>query len=445
MTSLGREFRTLKDDGLSTRSMVGLLKAIVRHGKLPELASFIWWELCYRMGPLRRIRFTPDIPATPNGDWVGLTLSDIGGGSDANLGPSPEPWMLLYVDSGGDAYGCLYTAPTELLHRSPSGQITEIARFDRTLVSVFVAEQRTIFVCLNDGSIHRSEDATFDFTEVLTLSTEVSFFRFDHGMVETSGGLLAIAEYGNVRSGDGWQSLAYLYYSADGGRSWERSDFLVEQGVNKHSHLLRYSSRLDALILTVGDNRKQTWLAPLVDGLPADGAIRWKLCHRRHVKTGGFTALVETDSKLLFGTDYHGGTNFIVETEDCRSLRKRALPDPYRRAPIYAMAQRASSDATEIWATLHNAVHRGTRSLVMMTRDGGASWTRVLDYDGARNRVRFASAGGHGKSETMYLYVTTVGDDDAEQPLTTLKVGPRSPSTTVDITAIASSKTTVPI
>src|SRR3972149_5121162 len=50
---------------------------------------------------------------------------------------------------------------------------------------------------------------------------------------------LIIGEYGNVWENNRWKQLAYVYFSSDNGETWERSDYLIGQGINKHVHMVK--------------------------------------------------------------------------------------------------------------------------------------------------------------------------------------------------------------
>ncbi|MEM9655445.1 MAG: hypothetical protein AAGA65_25365 [Actinomycetota bacterium] len=424
MTSLARQYRTAVDARINSGSLAALVRELLRSGKVPELCSFLWWEALYRLKLLPTVQSADQPPVLSDPDWLAVNSPATGRSNPGfTIALSPEPWKLVSQGPGGDSYGCFHTTPEVLLQRPADGTVAEVHRFRCPIASLFVTELGTVLVSLFDGSTHRFDGRSRSCTKVLQLTTTESFVRFDSGVAETTRGLIAMAEYGNVREGGSWRSVANLYFSLDDGCQWECSNFFIEAGVNKHIHLLHYSPRLDALVVTVGDNRKQTWVGQLTDGLPPDNGVNWRRSSRGRTKTGGFTAAVEIDSNIIFGTDYHGGTNFVVASPDCRSMRKRALPDPYRRGPIYAMTTRHTDDGIEIWAASHNAVSRGARSLVMMSSDGGATWQRIIDYNGERYRVRFASSAAWGSPSSLYLYVTLVLEDDSESPVATLRIG----------------------
>jgi Tol biopolymer transport system component len=101
---------------------------------------------------------------------------------------------------------------------------------------------------------------------------------------------------------------------------------------------------------------------------------------------GGYTSVVENGERILFGTDYQGGTNFIVTTRDGQKFDKAIVPDPYRRSPIDNMVQRKSKTGNEIWANLPYST-ANTKCLLMYSVDGGRSWTKVIEYSRATHKV----------------------------------------------------------
>ncbi|GAB3926363.1 hypothetical protein GCM10028804_29870 [Larkinella terrae] len=233
-------------------------------------------------------------------------------------------------------------------------------------------------------------------------------------MTELPDGSLMIGEYGSIWQGSNWQNLAFLYSSTDGGATWESSDFLIRQGVNKHIHLVKYSAQLNAVLLTDGDNKKQLWVnSPFADiKASSDQKTNWRLLTKYHHQTGGYTSMAETNRGVLFGSDYLGGTNFIVKTADAKQFQKLVIPDPYRRSPVMNMVTRQSFSGTEIWAASYSCLSENARSLIMCTKDNEKTWTRVLDFDGTKNEVRLVNL-SQNQSDALFISVTEFrGDED---------------------------------
>lgn len=308
----------------------------------------------------------------------------------------------------GRLWGSRYAHLNALYVSSDQSQsATLVYAFAHPITSLFISQRDALFVCSN-GVIYKSHDEGKTFRVVLKLSTPISFFLFNNGMTELPDGTLMIGEYGSLWQGERWQNLAYLYCSIDQGDTWTTSDFLIRQGVNKHVHVVKYCARLNAVILTDGDNKKQVWVNSALNHFnkkaskPKEG---WRLLTRYHHQTGGYTAMAETPEAVLFGSDYLGGTNFIVRTADGKRLKKLVLPDPYRRSPVMNMITRQSSSGTEIWACSYSCLSSEARSVLMVTKDSGKSWTPLLDFDGTRHEVRLVSSCAP-TSGVLYMSIT---------------------------------------
>jgi hypothetical protein len=240
---------------------------------------------------------------------------------------------------------------------------------------------------------------------VLELGSGESFFRHNNGMTETPDRTLIIGEYGNVWEQKGWRKLAYLYFSSDEGETWDRSDFLIEQGANKHVHLVKYSKSLNKLFMADGDNYKRLWVSDSL-GTSARNP-KWNSVTKLHIQMGGYTSVVESNGQILFGTDYQGGTNFIVTTGDGKAYDKRVVPDAYRRSPIDNMVVRRSKRGDEIWANLPYSTAR-SQCLLMYTADGGKRWNKVVEYNRAAHKVWLLSAAAEAVDE-LYFSIEALG------------------------------------
>lgn len=422
---LAQQFQHIKSGRAGVRGLLSFICGILAGGKTVETISFSLWKISFRLGLMKRIEFSDDVALDPQGEWTDLEARLSSSGSlGLSVVRQRYPWKQVFIADEGKGYGCMCDSPRDLYLQEPDRSPRLLQSFPIEILSIFVSSAAVVFVSLGDGSIHRSLDAGSKFSLSLCLATDRSFLRFDHGMTETPDGQLIVGEYGNVSRGVRWESIAYLYYSKDEGGSWSRSDFLIERGANKHVHLVRYNRLMDAVILTDGDNKKRVWKSkPRSD---KSEQLEWELVNRFHLQTGGYTAMVELEDKLLFGTDYHGGTNFIVETSDCRKLSRLAIPDPYRRCPVFGMVKRSSASGVEVWATLHNSVNPRVRSLLMCTRNGGRSWTKVIEYDGTRHRIHLVSS-ANTLQETIFFHVTALVAG-TERGLATFRVADRGQS-----------------
>lgn len=119
--------------------------------------------------------------------------------------------------------------------------------------------------------------------------------------------------------------------------------------------------------------------------------------------------MAETDTNVLFGSDYLGGTNFIVSTSDGKKFDKLVLPDPYRRSPVMNMITRKSSTGKEIWASSYSCLAGDAKSLLMCTKDSGKSWAKVIDFAGTQNEIRIVNSSCIASAE-LYISVTKFGN-----------------------------------
>jgi hypothetical protein len=322
-------------------------------------------------------------------------------GSGLKVVAVDQDWKVLFINDGGEIYGSLYSDECALYKGSCDGESPDfLERFPTKIKAIFVSSHNTIFVCLT-GAVYRSSDQGRSFSKVLELGSSVSFFRHNNGMTETPGGMLVIAEYGNQWEKRRWRKLAYLYFSVDDGKVWERSDFLIKEGINKHVHLVKHSRLLNRLVVADGDNKKKAWVSKSLNPTDLKSRAAWRPLNRFHIQLGGYTSVVETDGKLVLGTDYQGGTNFVVETTDCERFKTQVVPDPYRRSPIDNMVPRKSRSGNEIWANLPFSTGN-SRCLLMYTKDGGATWNRFIQYSRRTHKTWLISASRDGADELYF-------------------------------------------
>jgi hypothetical protein len=159
-----------------------------------------------------------------------------------------------------------------------------------------------------------------------------------------------------------------------------------------------------------GDNYKKLWVCDSSNASDLQNPDKWKPVTKFHIQTGGYTSVIETDEKIVFGTDYQGGTNFIVETGDGLTFDKRIVPDPYRRSPIINMVQRKSKNGTEIWAVLPYST-ANTSCLLMYTKDGGESWNKVIEYSKATHHVSLINSSNE-LADVLYFSIKNLENND---------------------------------
>lgn len=388
--------------------LISFLRDAYRSGKSAELASFVVWELRHRLRLFPSsayLKFGPGPALCLDNEQLddpdfNAKIEQLFGSHGLGVRRIGLNWKQMFIDEERNIIGCLYPNDTDLYESRDQGRsIRFLHSFPGRIKGIFVSGRGTIFVCV-EGCIYRSSDRGVTFRKALELSSPISTFRFNNGMTETPRGTLIIGEYGNLWEETRWRKLAYLYFSFDQGATWERSDFLMSQGVNKHVHLVRYSKLLDRILVTDGDNRKRLWIVDLPE-LAAIGDPAWRLVNRLHIQMGGYTAVAENQEELVFGTDYQGGTNFVVGTVDGRKFVQKIVPDPYRRSPIDNMIRRKSKRGSEIWANLPYSTAQ-SRCLLMNTFDDGRSWNKLLEYRRSAHTVWLISSSADISSEVYF-------------------------------------------
>lgn len=393
------------------KNPLSFARDIYQYGKFRELISFAVWELCHQLGLFPKEKYLKFAASEP------LTLPDesLSGrdfGQQIELGFSSRglgltalecDWKVLFIQDG-ELFGAIYPDDTGLYRSSDGGKsATLLRKFPERIKAIFVSSENTIFVCVK-GAVYRSVDGGRSFEKSLDLGSSESYFRHNNAMTETPDGSLLIGEYGNVWDENHWRKLAYLYVSSDDGVSWETTDFLIQEGINKHIHLVKYSQLFDRLFMADGDNYKKLWVSERLNSAkPKAGRAIWRPVNQFHIQMGGYTSVVENDGKIVFGTDYQGGTNFLVETSDGGTYTSRVVPDPYRRSPINNMVRRQSEQGSEIWASLPHSLGN-TKCLLMYSDDGGKSWNRVLEYQKGIHNVSLINSSRDSVDE-VYLSI----------------------------------------
>lgn len=409
---------SLPTDKTKGRNPFLFIRDVYTHGKLREFSSFIVWELLHKLKLFPKERYLKfDAGEALTFANKRLESSNFNeeiirffGAKELNLGRAHHAWKLLFKNDDGETFGCLHRDSRDLYRSIDNGKsITLVDRLPGPIKSIFISRQNTIFLSAS-GIVYKRSKGDDSFKKSLELGSSVSFFRHNNGITETPDKTLIIAEYGNVWENNSWRKLPFLYFSSDDGETWDRSDFLIDAGTNKHVHLVKYSRLFNKVLMADGDNKKKLWVADSTDSSDLQKGKSWRPVNRFHIQMGGYTSIIESGGKILFGTDYQGGTNFIVETTDCEKFSKRIVPDPYRRSPIDNMVIRKSISGTEIWANLPFSMST-TKCLLMYTADGGESWNKVLEYNRATHKVWLLSS-SNDSADDLYFSIENTKNNE---------------------------------
>lgn len=114
----------------------------------------------------------------------------------------------------------------------------------------------------------------------------------------------------------------------------------------------------------------------------------------------------------MFGSDYLGGTNFMVKTDDLINFKSYVLPESYKRNVISALTLRKNRNRNELWAeitSLENFVK--CRGLIMYSDDNGESWNKFIDFFGKYQDVTIISSSQKIENETYVLIRPTDKSD----------------------------------
>lgn len=386
--------------GINLKTIFSFVGELYSTGKINEFNSFLYWEIKYKLG-LYKNKYI-NIFNTNESVFVN-NIDSVNIGENSILNKSPIEWQMLFTTEDGTIYGSLCDKPNTLyVYRDNS--LEEIYCFTDRIKGIYVSKASMIFIC-SSGKIYKS-DQNLQFEMVLELTLNKSYFWPNNGFTENNSGTLFIGEYVVDWTNNKCHFGAYLYYSEDQGETWMRSDFLKRIGVNKHVHIVKWSKLLNSLILADGDNKKKLWINKSknydkIAKSPLDG---WVDLTGRHINKGGYTAMVETDKEIIFGSDYLGGTNFIIKTSDMLNFEYQVIPDPYRRGLFRNMVTTNYKGKFLIWANSYSAYGKKTKSLIMVSSDAGNSWGKVIEYDGTKIDIIILNNSGSSLKE-LYLEI----------------------------------------
>ena len=388
-----KDLSRILEHKISPFSIMAFIKKLYYSNKTEEFISFIVWELKYVLSFYKgdkTISFTnEDIPSILIGSQANFTIEN----EDFNITKSSVNWSRVYIHNASTHFGCTEEDPNILVVSSLSGVTRSIYTFSSKILSLFVTTKGSILCCV-EGRIFKVCGDTKTAQEVLKLTTTESRFRQD-AITETPSGDIFLGEYANVYERSQWKFVGYIYHSTNDGLSWQKIDFLAKEKINKHIHILQWSNLIQGLIMTDGDNQKNIWINQsnrYFDQKHVDPTKGWKKINKNHIQKGGHTAIAELDDRILFGTDYNGGTNFIISTRDMNVFKDQVLPNPYRRAIFNRIVVKCNNTGSnQLWAVTRFRHHHGIKSLVTMSVDQGQHWKKVIEYDATNWEINLIS------------------------------------------------------
>lgn len=383
------ELSRIFNSKLTINRILLFMSGLYHSGKITELSSFIVWELKYVCSLFRKHQILEFIDSTPlmilkEFDEALKIESD-----NFRISRSIINWSLVFIDSSKDYWGTLHKDTSTLYHYSAEGELVKSFKLEGEILGIYISKANNVFCCAG-GILYKLAAGETSFTEVMAFSSSQSYFR-EEAFTESPEGELFIGEYANIFNGKKWEFVGYIYHSMDEGSTWRKIDFLKKEGINKHIHILKWSKVINGLILTDGDNQKNIWINTSIRQF-ADASLSlnsgWKKLNRNHIEKGGHTGIVELNDKILFGSDYNGGTNFLISTSDMIHFDEKVLPNPYRRAIFKRMKIRINeNNDLEVWSVIEFRHSSRVKSLVMMSTDAGNTWNKIIEYDGTQFEV----------------------------------------------------------
>jgi len=357
---------------------IKFIAAIIKSDKFSELLSFTIWEIKYFLGMYNKklIKFNT------NDTYTVLSPFSSYKNEQVKISQSNIQWNVMFIKDNKQ-YGSAIENPNSLLIVKDE-KILETYILEESIEALYVSKNEMIFICTL-GKIYRLIGKHPEL--VLEFSSEESCFRQNMAFTEDNNGNLFIGEYGNIwLDKKGWKNIAYIYFSKDNGKTWNKCDFLKRNGINKHIHIIKWCHLNSLLVLTDGDNKKKLWLnkSNNYNTVSKNLINGWFDCTRKHINGGGYTTMVETPDSILFGTDYMGGTNYLAKTNDFINYEKTIIPNPYRKGYFHEMACIGSENNIKLWANIKSSFSGKNKSLLMMSNNLGKSWYRIIEYDGTK-------------------------------------------------------------
>ncbi|MFD4930803.1 WD40/YVTN/BNR-like repeat-containing protein [Peribacillus butanolivorans] len=398
------------------KRLKGFLLYLHINNKYEEFLSFLAWEIFHilKLNKNSYINFNNN-PCLKLSDEQLLKIGEINQGFNGGICERVHlPWKLVYIVNNEEMWGVISPRLHVLVKSSDEGNsYTDVFSFPSIIDSLYVSRHNKIFVCCA-GKVYKSKDNGATFDVVLKLSTSESYFLHDYGITEDEKGTIFIGEYGNIWSGkNGWKNIAFIYLSKDNGETFNQTDFFIKQGANKHIHIIRFCSYFKQLFLTDGDNKKRIWINESMQNFTKKSSGNehgWMLMNKRHINTGGYLSVISLTDGILFGSDYLGGTNFLIKIRDSKKLEKKILPDPIRRNPISNLVNVKSSNGNQIWVNSRNDLgSKHSKSMLFYSNDNGETWLKFIEYDGIKCDIVIKSA---SLNPTKYFFASIINKNN---------------------------------
>ncbi|MCF7560368.1 hypothetical protein L3X39_06915 [Sabulilitoribacter multivorans] len=404
---------------ITVQKALQFISDIYYSGKLVELSSFIVWEIKYLLFFYRNSQILKFNGANPLRFFTRKDkLLEIKSES-FEISKSDIDWVLVFIDDSQNLWGNIINNESTLFQFSPEGILINSFELKDKISGIYINKKNSVFCCAA-GILYKLSENKKLLREVLKLSTCDSYFLQD-AFTETPKGELFIGEYANIFENKKWKFVGYIYHSIDNGDTWNKIDFFKKTGVNKHIHILKWSNVVNGLIMTDGDNQKNIWLNKsnkYFNRLSSTPELGWKKLNKYHIQKGGYTGIAELNNKILFGTDYNGGTNFLISTKDMICFDKKVIPNPYRRSTFNRIAIRRNKlNKLEIWSNIRFKHNKKIKSLVMLSIDDGETWKKIIEYDGTQFEIDIISNSRKVITE-IYLLIK----DKKEESFTTLLI-----------------------
>ncbi len=386
VSTIGQEWvsGTRRGPFSTARTTAGLIPRVVREGRGREVLADLAREIRCRGSRLTEEVQSPAYALTPHGlEQRAATPLAVTPTTGRLRGWCIAPDLSSVV--GWDRHSVL-DVQVNLDAENISLVTTEVAHFERNITAVHRLASGEILVCLVGSLWLLSQENKI--TQVLTLSTPSSFVK-PQDLAEDPYGRLIVGEYGNVRDGHGrWVSVAWIYWSEDQARSWQRSDVLIRAGVDKHVHAVALCPESKQLFVTTGDNLKWLWSAPLAgpDEKISTSINGLRPASTRLMSLGGFTGFAVTPASVYWGTDYWMGSNFISANShlEPRQDRRWKLEGRLRRNPIESMTSLVGTNGYYVLAASVNQFRKDrAHSGLLAFDEAGDSWTCLMILDGA--------------------------------------------------------------